>query len=153
MDSLSPSPLQILLADDDQDDCSLFKDALDELPVLAELTFVHDGDQLMQLLNKLERFPNLIFLDLNMPRKNGLQTLKEIKGNERLKHLSVIMFSTSFQKNVVDVLYTHGAQFYIRKPNEFSELKHSIMEALTLSAELNYLQPSKEKFVLSHVLT
>ncbi len=142
----------ILLADDDEDDCLLFKDALEELPVLAELKSVHNGDQLMQTLNKTDPLPHLVFLDLNMPRKNGLKCLVEIKETERLKDIPVIIYSTSFQKNVVDLLYAHGAQFYIRKPNEFSELKNVILETLTSIAELNYRQPSKEGFVLSHVI-
>ncbi len=146
-------PQCILLADDDEDDCLLFKEALNELGICVQLTTVQNGDQLMKLLNKEERLPDVLFLDLNMPRKNGLQCLSEIKQSQRLKSLPVIIYSTSFQKNVVDVLYQMGAQFYIRKPNDFAELKHAIHEVLTIVAKLNYLQPSKEGFVLSLALT
>lgn len=146
-------PQCILLADDDEDDCLLFKEALNELGICVQLTTVQNGDQLMKLLNKEERLPDVLFLDLNMPRKNGLQCLSEIKQSQRLKSFPVIICSTSFQKNVVDVLYQMGAQFYIRKPNNFAELKHIIHEVLTIAAQLNYLQPSKEGFVLSLALT
>ncbi len=144
--------LFILLADDDEDDCFLFKEALDELVNGARLSTVDNGEELMQLLYKMETLPDILFLDLNMPRKNGMQCLSEIKQSQRLKHLPVIIYSTSFQKNVVDLLYHQGAQFYIRKPNVFTQLKHAIYEALTIAAQLNYLQPSKENFVLSHAI-
>lgn len=78
--------------------------------------------------------------------------MTEIKEAERLKHLPVIIYSTSFQKNIVDLLYHRGAQFYICKPNGFAELKHAIHEALTIAAQLNYQQSSKEGFVLSHAI-
>ncbi len=152
MQFLTPNYHHILLADDDEDDCFLFKEALDDLGIDIQLDTVHSGDALMKLLNKSEPLPQLLFLDLNMPRKNGLQCLAEIKQTERLKHLPVIIYSTSFQKNVVDLLYHEGAQFYIRKPNEFAELKRAIYEALTTAAQLNYQQPSKEGFVLSHAI-
>lgn len=153
MPSISPSYIQnILLADDDKDDCLLFKEALEELQISTQLACVYDGEQLIEWLNKNEHLPDILFLDLNMPRKNGLQCLSEIKQNKKWKQLPVIIYSTSFQKDVVDLLYKHGAQFYIRKPNEYSELKNAIHQAITNAAQLNYTQPSKENFLLSHVL-
>ena len=151
MTSLSPLYSQhILLADDDKDDCLLFKDALEELPLSVHLTTVHDGEQLMQLLSKKnEQLPDILFLDLNMPRKNGFQCLSEIKQNEKLKQLSIIIFSTSFEQDVVDLLYKQGAQHYIRKPNEFSKLKEVIHQTLTLIAQENSSQPTRENFVLT----
>lgn len=142
----------ILLADDDLDHCLLFKEALEELHITTKFTFAHNGEELMQLLHTIELLPDILFLDLNMPRKNGLQCLNEIKESTLLKHLPVIIYSTSFQKDVVELLFKQGAQFYIRKPNEFTNIKKAIFEALTISSNLNRSQPSKEKFVLSHVL-
>ena len=150
MNQLSPECQNILLADDDKDDCHFFKVALDELRINVQLTTVHDGEKLMLLLNKDEALPDMLFLDLNMPRKNGLECMSEIKENPGLKNLPVIIYSTSFQKDIVDLLYKQGAQFYICKPNGFSELKHVIYEAITTAVQLNYLQPPKEKFVLSY---
>ena len=141
--------LILLLADDDKDDCLFFKDALEELPVSAKLTTVHNGEQLMQLLaEKKITFPNVLFLDLNMPRKNGFECLTEIKHNEDLKELSVVVFSTSFEQDVVNLLYNKGAQYYIRKPAEFSQLKKVIYQALLLAAQENNVQPAKENFVI-----
>ncbi len=141
--------LMILLADDDKDDCLLFKDALDELPVHTQLTTVFNGEQLMQLLNKDDQIHNLLFLDLNMPRKNGFDCLAEIRRNEKLDHLFVITISTSFEQEMVTLLYKNGAQHYIRKPNDFSQLKHLIQTAITLSEKNSPAPMLKENFVLS----
>ena len=79
---MSLKQLNILLADDDLDDCLFFKEALEGMPVNTHLTAVHDGEQLMQLLaNEKIKLPDILFLDLNMPRKNGFECLTEIKQN------------------------------------------------------------------------
>jgi CheY-like chemotaxis protein len=146
---MMPKLLVLLLADDDKDDCLFFKDALEELPVKADLTTVHDGEQLMQLLaEKTGELPHVLFLDINMPRKNGFECLSEIKHNEKLKQLPIIIFSTSFEQDVVNLLYKNGAQHYIRKPADFSQLKKVIYQALLLATQEETLQPAKEDFVL-----
>ena len=73
------SNLKILLADDDSDDCDLFKTALDELKVNANLIIVNNGEQLITTLKKSEAHYDIVFMDLNMPRKNGFECLLEIK--------------------------------------------------------------------------
>jgi CheY-like chemotaxis protein len=150
----------IFLADDDDDDCLFFKEALGELPVSIQLTTVHDGEQLMNLLSKTaDELPPLLFLDLNMPRKNGFQCLTEIKQDERLKRLTVIIFSTSFQQDVADLLYNNGAQYFILKPAAFEDLKKVIHRVImimeqTLSVSPSgqagiFIQPARENFVIA----
>jgi CheY-like chemotaxis protein len=151
---MNAEPLNVLLADDDTDDCGFFKDALRELPLFANLTTVYDGEQLMTLLTKdTDKLPDVLFLDLNMPRKNGFECLEEIKRNEKLKLLRVIVFSTSFDQDRVNLLYRNGAQHFMRKPSEFSQLKNIIHQGLThITKDLaagNISQPAKEDFVLS----
>ncbi|MES2379422.1 MAG: response regulator [Bacteroidota bacterium] len=141
--------ISILLADDDRDDCLLFKEALEELPIQTVLTTVHDGEQLMQILTKnTDKLFHILFLDLNMPRKNGFTCLKEIKDNDLLKLLPVIIFSTSYDEHIADLLYKEGATHYICKPAHFSELKKVIQQVLTLVTENNSLQPSKKNLFL-----
>src|SRR5687767_4454358 len=119
--SISLSTRYILLADDDKDDSMLFQDILDELPLSTHLTAVFNGEQLMQLLNNTkEQLPDILFLDLNMPRKNGFDCLLEIRQTERLQLLPVIIYSTSYEPEIVNLLHKYGAQFYIRKPNNFT---------------------------------
>ena len=141
--------LTILLADDDTDDCIFFKEALDELLLSTHLTVVHDGEQLMQqLINETNEFPDVLFLDLNMPRKNGFECLSEIKLSKKLNQLPVIIFSTSFEQEVVNQLYQNGAQYFIRKPSEFSQFKKIIQHSLALIAQENISQPTRENFVI-----
>lgn len=140
--------IQLLLADDDKDDCDLFKEALDELPVTADLLMVHDGEQLMQLLSKKDPLPQMLFLDLNMPRKNGFECLSEIKKNDLLKDLPVIIFSTSYDSDIVNLLYTTGAHYYISKPNEFDKLKDVIQRALSSVVQNHTKPPGREQFEL-----
>ena len=116
--------LNIVLADDDTDDCIFFKEALAGFSMHTSLTAVHNGEQLMELLTKkTNTLPHVLFLDLNMPRKNGFECLSEIKVNNELNGLPVIIFSTSMEQEVVNLLYKNGAQYYIRKPAEFSNFK------------------------------
>jgi CheY-like chemotaxis protein len=125
-------PRHILLADDDEDDCLLFKDALDELLVSGKFSCVTNGEKLMELLMDSELLPDIIFLDMNMPRKSGLQCLLEIKANESLKDLPVVILSTSFEPSMMKRLYENGAHLCLKKPNEFTKLKEAIHSALSL---------------------
>jgi CheY-like chemotaxis protein len=142
--------LNILLADDDTDDCIFFKEALGELLLSTSLTIVNDGEELMQLLtNEPITLPHVLFLDLNMPRKNGFECLAELKLSKKLKQLPVIVFSTSFEQEVVNQLYKSGAQYYIRKPSEFSQFKQIIQLSLALIMKNTVYQPIRENFVIT----
>ena len=142
--------LKILLADDDTDDCYFLKEALKELPLPTQLTSVHDGELLMQLLTKENNeLPDMLFLDLNMPRKNGFECLAEIRRNDKLKQLPVIIYSTSFHNKIAEMLYKNGATYYISKPSEISPLKKTVQQIITSIAEGNISQPAKENFVLT----
>lgn len=139
----------LLLADDDDDDCIFFKEALDELSLSVVLSTVHDGVELMGYLEAAaDNLPDILFLDLNMPRKNGYECLTEIKGIESLKQLPVIIFSTSLDSKNVDLLYDMGATYYIRKPGDFSKLKKVISDALAKASENNFGQPERAQFIL-----
>ena len=128
-----PKLLQILLADDDLDDCFLFKEALNELALSTQLTTVYNGEELIELFTTGIGQPfDVLFLDLNMPRKNGFACLEEIKLNEKWSYVPVIIFSTSFEKGTEASLYLKGALSCIQKPTDFLGLKKIIQQALTL---------------------
>ena len=142
--------LNILLADDDTDDCIFFKEALEDMKKSIQLTTVHDGEQLMHLLiNNENELPHVLFLDLNMPRKNGFECLLEIKLNEKLKQLPVIIFSTSFEQDVVNQLYLNDALYFIRKPSEFTQFKKIIQQTIELISRENIIHPTRENFVIT----
>lgn len=139
----------ILLADDDEDDCAFFKEALDELSLPVSLVTVNDGVQLMDYLSgNLNQLPDILFLDLNMPRKNGHECLNEIKNKKEFENLSIIIFSTSLDNEIVDLMYQKGATYYIRKPGDFSKLKKVISNAIAIYSENNFKQPVRAQFIL-----
>jgi CheY-like chemotaxis protein len=144
---MKQTKLMVLLADDDKDDCLLFKEALNELSLPVELTIVYNGEQLMHLLNRDEQPHDILFLDLNMPRKNGFDCLGEIRQIEKLNELSVVAISTSYEAEVVNRLYASGAQHFIRKPNDFSQLKNLIENAITLTSKKIPAPIVRENFV------
>lgn len=142
--------INILLADDDADDCLLFKEALEELPVSTILNIVHDGEQLMEEISKKgDKFPDVLFLDLNMPRKNGFASLGQIKRSSELQELPVIIFSTISDAETVKNVFRDAAHYYICKPADFSQLKKVIYEALLLITQEDNPLPPKENFIIT----
>ena len=103
MASSLPHSISVFLADDDADDRFLFEEALMKVRSNIELIAMNNGEQLMNRLeDKKSHYPNLIFLDLNMPLKNGIECLEEIKNDDKLKYIPVVIFSTSKQKETIN---------------------------------------------------
>ena len=124
-------PLNILFADDDADDRFFFDKALKEIDISTQLITVNDGQLLMNhLCENCESLPDVLFLDLNMPCKNGYECLSEIKQNKRLKDIPVIVFTTSCPSDSVVMLFKVGAQDFVRKSSDFEQLKLVIHQAL-----------------------
>ena len=143
------SELNILLADDDTDDCQFFKEAVTGFIPATNFSAVHDGEQLMQVLgNETNKLPDILFLDLNMPRKNGFECLTEIKQHKKLRNLPVVIFSTSGSHDNMSVLFKTGADVYIRKPSNFEQLVRIIKHALPMASE-NIVANTKLKYVLN----
>jgi CheY-like chemotaxis protein len=141
--------LNILLADDDLDDRRFFDEALKQLPISSHLTTVNDGEQLMQMLvDEALQLPHVIFLDINMPRKTGTECLTEIKQQERLRHLPIVIFSTSNASDKINMLFRTGAIVYIHKPGDFSQLKQVIHHALPIATEKTFSK-TQLKYILN----
>jgi len=131
------APFNILLADDDADDRFIFEKALKEIPIATHLTTFSNGEELMDYLFKNSTdLPDVLFLDLSMPRKTGYECLIEIKENKKLEVIPIIVFTTSIPSNIgaeVDLSNTMvklGALDYVRKPIDFDQLKHVIHQAI-----------------------
>ncbi|RFM26384.1 response regulator [Deminuibacter soli] len=123
----------IFLADDDEDDCLLFGDALMAVAENALLTTVSDGFELMHLLREQQpAAPDIIFLDLNMPRKNGFECLHEMQQFPQFRNIPVVIYSTSAQQQDIDRVYQQGARYYLCKPDSFEELKKAISNVLSI---------------------
>ncbi|MEO5602661.1 MAG: response regulator [Cyclobacteriaceae bacterium] len=137
----------LLLADDDKDDGFFFSRALQKIPIATHLTIVDDGEKLMMYLNKnLKQLPDVLFLDLNMPRKNGSECLVEIKKDEILKELPVVIYSTSLYEDTADLLYKNGAHYYIRK-GSLEGLEKGLHFVLNLLEAKKFSRPSRELFI------
>ncbi len=128
-------PMHILLADDDLDDCMLFEDVLRELFTKPWLSVVNDGRQLMNFLAGAVTLPDILFLDLNMPLKNGYECVKEIRQSKQLQKIPIVIFSTSAKPAAVEVLYEQGINLYIKKPDDFQVLIHMIQKVLAIDWE------------------
>ncbi len=139
----------ILLADDDPDDRMFFEDALDELLIRATLHTVSNGVELMKFLeNNAHQLPSVLFLDLNMPSKSGAECLSEIKNHEKFSQVPIIIYSTSANPDVMELLYNMGAQYYVRKEGDFSNLKSVISKALALCQQSSMTQPPRKNFLI-----
>ena len=145
-------PFNIVLVDDDKDDHFLFAKALGEISPFLNFTAIGDGEKLMHFLSEnIKKLPDVVFLDLNMPRKKGSDCLTEIKQNKKLKRLPIVIYSTSFHKDILDLLYIYGASYCIRKPTDPVELKEVIHAALLGIVENKGVQPPRASFLLGLV--
>lgn len=123
----------IFLAEDDQDDCDFFKSALNAIDHNHELAIFNDGVALMdQLQPGMQRIPDMVVMDLNMPRKNGRQCIADIRANALFNNMPIIVFSTSsWIKDVTD-LYHQGADLFVVKPNTYKNLVNLINKILSI---------------------
>lgn len=132
----SPKPIVILLADDDEEDRMLASQALEESRVINDLRFVEDGDELLDYLHRRGRYkdpessprPGLILLDLNMPRRDGREALREIKADAELRRIPVIVLTTSKAEEDIYRTYDLGANSFITKPVQFEALVQIMKE-------------------------
>lgn len=114
----------VLIAEDDADDRFLLQTAFEENGFSEPLHFVEDGVELMNFLKSedTKSFPKFILLDLNMPKKDGREVLREIKENPKLATIPVVIFSTTNNEQEMKRCYQLGANSYITKPNSYDHL-------------------------------
>lgn len=140
---MTTAPVKILIADDDEEDRDLIKDALQESRLINPLEFVTNGEELMAQLKSNDVLPGLILLDLNMPKKDGREALKEIKSDPRLKSIPVIILTTSKAEEDVYRTYNLGVNSFITKPVTFSSLVDVLNKVAQYWFEIVQLPPSR----------
>jgi two-component system, chemotaxis family, response regulator Rcp1 len=131
---INPRPVEILLVEDNQGDIRLTMEALKDGKVLNNMTVVGDGVEALTYLKKENQYasaitPDIIFLDLNLPRKDGREVLAEIKADEKLKRIPVVVLSTSGAEEDIIKTYNLHANCYISKPvdiDQFLEIVKAI---------------------------
>ena len=142
--------IHILLADDDEDDRMFFKDAFEEIKLKTKVSTVKDGIELIKYLTRPNIIlPNVLFLDLNMPLKNGMDCLKEIKTNDRFKDIAIAIYSTSASEEDIEHTFVNGANVYIKKPSDFKTLKKILSEVITINWQYQTSGLNRDNFLLS----
>ncbi|MDF2448446.1 MAG: rcp1 2 [Bacteroidota bacterium] len=140
--------IHILLADDNREDRFFFNEALDSLSFPTQLTTVEDGERLLTFLNmNTVKLPDVLFLDINMPRINGSECLKAIKLNKLLQNLPVIIYSTPLPELVADELYKNKAHYFVPKSN-LSDLKRVLKSVISMIMEKKFERPPRSRFTL-----
>jgi CheY-like chemotaxis protein len=141
--------IHIIIADDDEDDRLFFTDAFDELKINTKVNTFNDGVELMNFLNHPDSIlPNVLFLDLNMPKKNGQECLLEIKKEEKFNDIAVAIYSTSSSEEDIEQTFINGANIYIKKPNDFEHLKKILSEVVTLNWQYHTSGLNKDNFLM-----
>jgi CheY-like chemotaxis protein len=141
--------IHIILADDDEDDRLFFTDAFEELKINTKVNTFNDGVELMNYLNQADAIlPNVLFLDLNMPRKNGIECLDEIKMDEKFNDIAIAIFSTSSSEEHIEETFVRGANIYIKKPSDFVLLKKVLSDVVTINWQYHTSGLNKDNFLL-----
>ena len=119
---MRPHPqIKVLLVEDDEDHYFLIKKIWKDAVPQSELVRVEDGEELMDYLTQAARMPDLVILDINMPRKDGWEVLAEMKADPRLRPIPIVVLTTSETEEDKSRSYDMGASSYIRKPVEFKD--------------------------------
>jgi len=128
---------KILLVDDDIDDCGFFEEQLKEIAPAVKLLCINETTHLLLHVSELK--PDLIFLDVDMPRKNGFDCLTELKKDPALSPIPIVIYSSSFLPRDIERAYRQGASLYVTKPAGLDDIKATVKAII----ELNWLQPDK----------
>lgn len=141
--------IHIILADDDEDDRLFFTDAFDELKMKTKVQTYNDGVELMNyLMTENAVLPHVLFLDLNMPKKNGIECLHEIKADKRFNDIAIAIYSTSSSEEHIEETFVNGANIYIKKPNDFNTLKKVLSDVVTINWQYHTSGLNKDNFLL-----
>lgn len=141
--------IHLILADDDKDDRLFFTDAFRELKIKTKVSTFNDGVELMNYLNKDDALlPNVLFLDLNMPKKSGIECLIEIKANAKMSGIAIVIYSTSASEEDIEKTFVLGANIYIKKPDSFAKLKKVLSEVVSINWQYHTNSLNKDNFLL-----
>lgn len=127
--------LSIFLVDDDQDDRELFSEAIAEVDADIVLSTFPDGISLMEKLRSSAPSPDIIFLDLYMPKMDGSECLDEIRSDERFDSISIVLYSGLIVMERIEELFRKGANRYLRKPSSYAALVNALERTLESVAE------------------
>jgi CheY-like chemotaxis protein len=137
----------VLFVDDDQDESYLFQEALDHLSIKIKVTHAYDGNDLMAQLN-VGFLPDIVFLDLNMPYKDGAEALVEIRGDSRFDKLPLVIYSTANNLGYIETCYEKGASLFVIKPTSFKGIMEVVADVLARDWKAG-VRVARQNFVIS----
>ncbi len=138
--------LSILFVDDDSDESYLFNEALEQSELPITLARAHDGNQLLSIL-ALGELPEIILIDLNMPYKDGIEALAEIRANSAYDNIHIIIYSITADISSIKKAFEAGADLYLVKPADFEGMLSAVRKIYAIDWK-NFARPSREEFVL-----
>lgn len=141
-----PEVKTLIIADDDPDDQVLLRESMEGLLGVPEVKAVFDGTQLMSMLRG-GLTADLVLMDLNMPNKNGIECLKEIKSPDFIQRVPVVVLSTSKELRDIEQCYEHGADLFLSKPNSFQKLRLLLESLLHIDWKNFPVKMSKQEFL------
>ncbi len=143
-------PIHIVLADDDEDDRLFFTEAFEGIKIKTHIKTVNDGVELMNYLkHEGNQIPHILFLDLNMPLKTGIECLVEIKQMPHLKDMAIAIYSTSSSEKDIEDTFIQGANVYIKKPGTFNSLKKILEDVITINWQYHTSGLNRDNFMIS----
>jgi len=128
------SPIKILLIEDDPDDVELLQDSLNDENVVYEMNVINDGELVLDYLHKNTKFPDIIVLDLNLPRVHGKEILKKIKITPPYESIPLLILTTSSAKEDIEFSYKHGANKFLNKPTTIESFKSTVETIIGLAS-------------------
>ena len=140
-------PLRVLFVDDDTDESYLFNEALEHAGLDIELSRAKNGNDLLTFLHNEPLLPDLVFIDLNMPYKDGLEALTEIRKQHKFKELPLVIYSTIKNDQQIDSSYEHGANLFVVKPDDFEGMVKVVKKICTIDWK-NFATPKREDFLI-----
>ncbi len=151
MNSLDRGQHDVLIADDDNDDFELLSDAIRTLDFKIEIKRAENGDILMKLID--EDIPDLLFLDLILPCKDGKACLTEIRNDRRFDELPIIVYTSVTDTDSVDFCFRSGSNLYVYKPGSYTEILEAVEKIFTINWKKLRYYPTRSNFVLNpHVV-
>lgn len=137
--------LTIFYTDDDEDDLCIFSDAVESLPTKIDLRTYNGGEKLLNAVYNPPPTPHLVFLDLNMPGKNGFDVLEELRNSKEKRDIPIVIFSTSNEPSIIERCRILGANLFITKPVLMKDIIKSIEHAIQIDWK-NFI-PNPSNFV------
>lgn len=140
-------PLHILFADDDSDETYLFNEALEHSGLDVILSYANDGNSLLSFL-KNKPLPDVVIIDINMPHKDGLEALAEIRNHPEFVSLPLVIYSTTTNQNIIDTSFQKGANLFVVKPNNFDGMVQVVKKVCAVDWK-NNPKPHRDQFVVT----